>query len=136
MNRDEATVVPSWYRPPGHPHRAAAIAVAQTMLGLPATGEEDELFVTTLGGLSRVQGYTRTTPGLNHMDAAMLGERPGGTHTPAWWAGPKPFHDYQDHLASHHIPDVAALRRFQSESYIPPTGVVDLETAQALSQWE
>lgn len=138
MSDPEAVTTPTWYRAPEHPQRSQAVAVAQRMLGLRATGDEDETFELTLTGFRVARNY-RVEPGagvLTERDAQELGERRGAGYTPEWFAGDGPYEHYATHLAPHGITGEPALRRFQSENMLPTTGLVDLATVRLLAVYE
>jgi len=133
----DATVVPAWYVPHGHPQRHLSVKVVQRKLGLEPTGIEDAEFEATLRGFARARGidsdtFNVLTPAL----ATELGPREGGEGVPLWWAGEGLFYEYSDDLHDHGIVGVPALRRFQSEHSIPPSGIVDRATAELLYQFE
>lgn len=103
------------------------VAVLQTLLGAPQTGVMDQNTLARLRGFQRAQ--TRPPDGVCDVDTArLIGDVATAGLVPAWW--PDEVDEVLPIKLRCKVSALeAAIRRFQSQHHIPPTGVVDETTA-------
>lgn len=132
-------MTPTWFRRPliaGD--RGDDVLIVQRLLGLPLTGELDESTRMVLRGFQRIAGIAPTGD-VDAETATALGEQEGFGLLPEWWSPPavRPGDEHWDYaLKVIGAEDQDGLRRFQGNHRLPPTGVVDEETARIIAGME
>ena len=131
-------MTPTWYRRPLKAgDRGNDVLIVQRLLGLPLSGVLDEPTRIIVRGLQR-QLRLPATGDVEELTAVALGEQEGFGLLPEWWTGDvgpgDPQWDYALELIG--AEDVDGLRRFQGNHRLPPTGVVDEETARLIAGME
>lgn len=114
------------------------VMVVQRKLGVATTGVFDGSLSLTVRGLQSVAGLP-TTGVVDAVTAAELGEMAGFGLLPPWWSG-EPITE-SDAVFEYAVSligggGVDALRRWQGNHRLPPTGLVDETTARLLAGLE
>lgn len=130
--------MPVWFsRPVTDGDQGRDVAIVQRMLGLLPTGKAGPEFSLVVRGFQRGVGLPATGV-VDERTAACLGEQEGFGLLPAWWSGDAhpgdPAYERALHLLGADSPD--AVKRFQGNHRIPPTGVIDETTARLLAGLE
>lgn len=104
--------------------------VLQTLLGAPLTGVMDDDTTARLRGAQRA--FQALPDGVCDLPTAVrIGDRATAGMVPDWW--PDRADEVLPSRLGCRFGDLpAAVRRFQSQHRIPPTGVVDEATAIAI----
>lgn len=113
------------------------VAIVQRKLGLLPTGRADAAFSLVVRGFQKGVGL----PATGYVDgptAQALGEQEGFGLLPAWWSGPIRPRDpgYAHVLTLLGADGVDAVKRFQGNHRLEPTGVIDETTARLVAGLE
>lgn len=132
-------MLPNWFtRPLTVGDRGSDVAVVQRKMFVMPTGEFDEGLAAVVRGYQSVM-HLHTSGVVDELTAEALGEEAGADLLPDWYKGQPVYPGIQGwdvvvRLLGAKTDAVAALRRFQGNHGLRPTGVVDEWTARKLGQ--
>lgn len=141
----EAVSVPGWWRRVlVEGDRGGDVWVARRLLGCPEGRDFDLSVAAAVRGVQLRAGLT-VTGEIDAATAAVLGDPEWASTVPDWWdgpvgagSGPEPICEVQELLGLPHLTGrwtrglERAVRRFQGQAGISPSGVVCEDTARAL----
>ena len=121
------------------------VLIVQRKLGVPMTGVMDTTTTTRVRGFQKTHALEETGT-MTKKTAAKVGEKASKGQTPAWYTREIAVGDVGQDVAALRIamrqpnlpvdydePLADAVRRFQSEAGVKPTGTLDHKTAVALA---